>query len=349
MSETPTGVGAADDRSTEESERKSPLWVQRETSAPGGDGAREAARALAGFGAWLGWGLLVLGVLVGIGRGLEPMVGGSASPAGWITAVVDGVSWTLAFGLAGRGAAVSCRLVAALVLARIERAGHAADPLIAQAARGADGLERLILVGGPMAARPASGETAAADRGRSLAEIERAIRAERWAETESLVDAFGRAFPEDSTLPDLRDRLDAGRRQATEGQMARIDAARKVNDPARVIELYHGIVPSLDVDQREELARDLAKWFLELIHRRLRTGKIQAEVVLLATQVAETFGATVEGASMRAALPTLRRSVGLCPRCAQPYTGTADACPQCLAGALGVAGRPSSDRPPLPS
>ena len=29
---------------------------------------------------------------------------------------------------------------------------------------------------------------------------------------------------------------------------------------------------------------------------------------------------TVEGASVRASLPTLRRSVGLCPRCAQPYT-----------------------------
>ena len=117
--------------------------------------------------------------------------------------------------------------------------------------------------------------------------------------------------------------------------MAQLEAARKVNDPARVIELYHGIVPSLDADRREELARDLAKWFLELIHRRLRTGKIQTEVVLLATQVAETFGATVEGASMRAALPTLRRSVGLCPRCAQPYTGTADGMPTVLGGRAG--------------
>ena len=126
-----------------------------------------------------------------------------------------------------------------------------------------------------------------------------------------------------------------GRQPGHQEQMAQLDAARKVNDPARVIELYQGIVPSLDAERREELARDLAKWFLELIHRRLRTGKIQAEVVLLATQVAETFGATVEGASMRAALPTLRRSVGLCPRCAQPYTGTADACPQCSAGVSG--------------
>jgi hypothetical protein len=43
------------------------------------------------------------------------------------------------------------------------------------------------------------------------------------------------------------------------------------------------------------------------------------------------FCHTVEGASLRASLPTLRRSAGLCPRCAQPYTGLANACPQCLA------------------
>ncbi len=262
---------------------------------------------------------------------------------------MDGVTWTLAFGLAGRGAVVSCRLVAALVIARIERAGTTADRLIAQAGRCADVLERLVQVRGPVAAQTAPGDPAAAHRAQSLAEIGRAIRSERWADTASRVDEFGRAFPEDSALPELRDRLDAGRRQAIEAQMAQLDAARKVNDPARVIELYHGIVPSLDAERREKVARDLAKWFLELIHRRLRTGKIQAEVVLLATQVAETFGATVEGASMRAALPTLRRSVGLCPRCAQPYTGTADSCPQCSAGAPGIAARPSSDQPPIPS
>jgi hypothetical protein len=53
-------------------------------------------------------------------------------------------------------------------------------------------------------------------------------------------------------------------------------------------------------------------------------------VVVLAAQVSEIFGATPDGASVRAALPTLRRSVGLCPRCAQPYVGSAAACPRCL-------------------
>ena len=56
-------------------------------------------------------------------------------------------------------------------------------------------------------------------------------------------------------------------------------------------------------------------------------------MVQLAARFAESFAATVEGASVRASLPTLRRSVGLCPRCAQPYIGVADACPNCLKGA----------------
>ena len=99
-----------------------------------------------------------------------------------------------------------------------------------------------------------------------------------------------------------------------------------------------------DQEQRAALDRDLARWFLTLIHRRLRTGKVQADVVQLAARFAETFAATVEGASVRASLPTLRRSVGLCPRCAQPYTGVADACPNCKKGAHACAGDAAARR-----
>ena len=55
------------------------------------------------------------------------------------------------------------------------------------------------------------------------------------------------------------------------------------------------------------------------------------EIAVLATRVAGAFDTTPEGASLHAALPTLRRSVGLCACCGQPYTGIADACPSCLA------------------
>ncbi len=72
---------------------------------------------------------------------------------------------------------------------------------------------------------------------------------------------------------------------------------------------------------------------MKLIQRRLRSIPVGSDLAALATQVATRFGGTPEGASLRAALPTLRRSAGLCPRCSEPYLGVDDACPKCLAEA----------------
>src|SRR5262249_28545809 len=98
-------------------------------------------------------------------------------------------------------------------------------------------------------------------------------------------------------------------------RVAELKAAREVNDPLRVLELYQSIAPALESEPRTALQSEIAEWFLTVIYRRLRTGKIQVEVVELAGQFTETFAATTQGASVRAALPTLRRSAGLCPRC----------------------------------
>ncbi len=310
---------------------------------------RAAARALATVGPRLGWGLLIVGLLGGLGRALEPASEGGATVAAWTSAVANGAGLSLGFGLAGWGMALLCQVVAALVIHHVERAGSGYRELIAELTRTTAALPRWIEIGKPTSEPPDSRSASAVDRSRRLADIDGAVRSESWVEAELLIVAFEEEFPGDPSLTEMKEQLDASRRQATAAKMAQLDVARQVNDPARVIELYHGIAPSLEVGQRGPLERDLAKWFLGLIHRRLRSGKIQQDVVDLATQVAETFAATVEGASMRAALPTLRRSVGLCPRCAQPYTGTADACPECLAGASGLSARLASEPPPAPS
>ena len=304
---------------------------------------------MAKFGPWLGAGLLMLGLLEGVRHGVESMAAGSATTSAWVSLVVGVACRLLAFGLAGRAAMILCRLVGGLVIAAIERDARLTDDLVAQAARTADALERLVLSERRAAEPPRSRDGADDLRSRASIEIDQALRSKKWAETEALIDELERSYPDDPSLPDFKGRLKSGREYAIQEQMEHLEAARQVNDPARVIELYQGLVPSLEADRRTALARELAKWFLELIHRRLRTGKIQADVVLLATQVAETFGGTTEGASMRAALPTLRRSVGLCPRCAKPYTGTAEACPECLAAGPGTAARPPADLPPSPS
>jgi hypothetical protein len=120
--------------------------------------------------------------------------------------------------------------------------------------------------------------------------------------------------------------------------LAELEAAQEVSDPERVLEIYHELAPALAETRRKAIENEVAKWFMNLIHRRLRSGKVAPDVVVLAARFAVTFAATMEGASVRASLPTLRRSVGLCPRCAQPYTGIGEACPQCLK----VASNPTS-------
>jgi hypothetical protein len=278
---------------------------------------------------------------LGLLAGLERILGLATLPFGaradWPYALVAAASPVVAFGLAGLATAVLCRLVATLIVEQIDRADRTSDEATTRA------LERIARALESLAQPPASGTDPHSDRARSLAEIDRALRSAKWADASALIDAFEARFPDDASLPGLSARLEADRRRSAQDGMAQLEAARQVNDPARVLELYRALGPALEFDQRATLERDLARWFLSLIHRRLRTGKIQPEVVVLATQVAEMFATTVEGASMRAALPTLRRSVGLCPRCAQPYTGVADACPQCLSG-----GPKASTSPPHP-
>jgi len=113
----------------------------------------------------------------------------------------------------------------------------------------------------------------------------------------------------------------------------RIEAARKANDPEGAMASRDELARVLRGEPLKEIDRSLARWLMGLIQRRLRGGTIRPDVVELATKVADRFGATTEGASLGASLPTLRRSAGLCPRCAEPYTGVADACPKCLAAA----------------
>lgn len=113
----------------------------------------------------------------------------------------------------------------------------------------------------------------------------------------------------------------------------RIEAARVANDPEGAMAWRDALARVLFGEPIKEVDRSLAKWLIALIHKRLRSGTIRPDLVGLAGQVADRFGGTAEGASLRAALPTLRRSAGLCPRCGEPYAGLADACPKCLPNA----------------
>jgi hypothetical protein len=131
---------------------------------------------------------------------------------------------------------------------------------------------------------------------------------------------------------------------------ARLDASRSANDPDAVIALRDELARQLDVEALGILDREVVGWLIKLIQRRMRAGTVRTDVVLLAARVADRFGTTVEGASLRASLPTLRRSAGLCPVCGEPYAGLEDRCPRCQARAVAEAepGAPDDegDTPP---
>jgi hypothetical protein len=168
-------------------------------------------------------------------------------------------------------------------------------------------------------------------RGRGLVEFRLAVDEARWDHAEAIARELAIESPDDPEVSALLDELDRSRTFAAADLRQRIEAARQANDPDGAISSRDELAKILRGEAILEVDRSMVKWLMSLIQRRLRTGTIRADVVVLATRVTDSFGGTTEGASLRASLPTLRRSAGLCPKCAEPYTGVGDACPKCLA------------------
>jgi len=294
------------------------------------ESALTACRLLAIFGTWAGRGMFVLGLIGAAGQFVLPVGSGLSDRPAWASAALSSAAWVLAWGLAGWGVAALSRVTAAAIGEYLERVARVSDHLSNGAAQGIALLERIAVAleqrGGSASSGPARGP----ERAVRAAEIRRATCAQEWAGAETLLKEFQAEFPDDPDLSTWKDELVRARDAANKDRLTRLDAAREVNDPEGVLEIYLELTGSLNDDHRTELESDVARWFMSLIQRRLRTGKVQPDVVQLAARFAETFAATVEGASVRASLPMLRRTIGLCPRCAQPYTGIADACPRCL-------------------
>ena len=165
---------------------------------------------------------------------------------------------------------------------------------------------RLLLLPVP-AGLPSTSQRAA------VAQIRKLVRSGNWDEARSLLDSFARDYQGDPRISSLDQEFQAARNAARDEHMAQLDAARKVNDPDRVLELHKFLGPLLEATARASLEADLSRWFLRLIHngsdradpgRSRPPGRPDRRVV----------SHTVEGASLHASLPTLRRSAGLCPR-----------------------------------
>ncbi len=279
----------------------------------------------------IGWGVAALG-FIGAARMLVESGDSAASlPGGRLAGVLGAICMLGSTILAGLGVSSTLRvLVQWLSLDQLQREGDRATQLPTSSAH---------FSLGAAAAAPNP------DREESLADVRRALRSREWDEAAALLDAYSTTGSDDPRLALLRKQMESAKEAVRTEQLAQLDAARQVSDPERVLELHQSLIPLLDSETRGPLEADLSRWFLRLIHNRLRTGRIQTELATLAGRIAESFGHTVEGASLRASLPTLRRSAGLCARCGQPYNGMANACPACLSRSQVLPTPPTAEAP----
>ncbi len=183
------------------------------------------------------------------------------------------------------------------------------------------------------------------ERARLASAARRALADGQLGQAERLVEAVVRDDPGAPEATALAGELAEARRAIVDGLRARLDAARDAGDPERVIECRDALTQHLRGDPLKDLDRRTVRWLVDLIRKRSRAGMDRVAIVSLAARVADSFGDTPEGAALLAALPGLRRDAGLCPRCARPFAGAADACPRCLANGARTAPDPSRGAP----
>jgi hypothetical protein len=274
------------------------------------------------------YGLAAIGPILAAIHALGPATGRAPAANAWLVAAPLALRDLVLFALLGWGAGQLLRLAAAgidLVADRAEADRRMAE-LIER--RVVPALERLAEAREPSPAPPADD-----GRARAMAEVRQAIEEGRWDRAERLARDVARDFPGAAGADRLAEEVAAGREAAVAALHARLDAAQEANDPDAVIGLRDELGRLLGEGPRADLDRRVVAWLMGLIQKRMWTGTVRTDVAELAAKVADHFGHTREGASLRASLPTLRRSAGLCARCGRPYTGIDDACPACLAGA----------------
>ena len=298
--------------------------LSHEAPTAGSDRLRPAGRAWIAPAGWLGLGLLTVGVLHAATHVLALLSGERATAGEVVTSGILILNDLLLSGMAAWAAAWLLRAAArrdqaiAVQSAEARRAVALIEGQVLPAlARLAEALER----------RP---EATAASRVDAVAEVRRAMDEGRWVEAEALALALASDRPDDPRARALGDEV-ARRRQGVVADLrARLDAARGAHDAERVVALHGELAGHLDPDPRRDLDREVVPWLMALVRRGLTQVPVRLDVVQLAALVAERFAGTQEGASLSRSLPVLRRAVGLCPRCARPYTGVEAACPECL-------------------
>ncbi len=304
------------------------------------DSLRASRRALGRVAPWVRFGLFSVGVSLFYEQ-VEPLV--SDVQLTWAERRIAGalaLAYLGSFGIAGWVAGKLLSTGAELIDVMVDQSESAARTanLIEQHALPALGRIAVALEKLAAGEKP---DPAQDERTRAIEAARRVIVSGRWAQADRLVGAFVRDHPGPDAARLLAELTDA-RNRAVYVHRARLDAARQAGDALLAIEIRDALTEHLKGEPLADLDRDLVRWLVGEIKKRIRAGTVKPDVATLAARIVDSFADTTEGAALRASIPNLRRSAGLCPRCARPYRGSADACPRCL-------GNPSTPSPaPVP-
>lgn len=179
---------------------------------------------------------------------------------------------------------------------------------------------------------PATASTAATEaRQQAIDAVREAIRREWWDQARRLAAAFAEQFPEAPEAKDLAAQVETAHHRKVQSLREQLDQAERSSDAEVMLNVRDRLSAYLNGTELYQVDRRVAHWMATFLREALANGKAK-QVVHLAERVVDAFGdSTNEGAQVRSALPTLRRSAGLCPDCGQPYDVSLVRCPACEA------------------
>ena len=190
------------------------------------------------------------------------------------------------------------------------------------------------------AARPAAGPSLVEARQQAIDGVREAMRREWWDQARRLAASFAEKFPDVPEARDLPAQVEAAVQRRVESLRRQLDESLQANDPDAALNARDRLAPHLEGAELETLDRRVARRVIGYVRESLAEGRAR-DAVPIAERVVNSMGDTTsEGAQLRAALPTLRRSIGLCPDCGQPFDVSLVRCAACEAKR--AAGRPAA-------
>jgi hypothetical protein len=176
-----------------------------------------------------------------------------------------------------------------------------------------------------------AGSAASEARQRAIDSVRDAVRRESWDQARRIAGEFAERFPEAADAKDLCAQVEAALARKVQSLRDQLDQVERAGDCEGLLNIRDRLSAYLDGTELYQVDRRVAHWTAKYLRDALVAGKAK-EVVHLAERIVDAVGDTTqEGAQVRASLPTLRRSAGLCPECGQPNDVRLVRCPACEA------------------